>query len=266
MKLSPSIAKILIQKSPIHAWQAHHLGGGSKSDPTSAMIEGRLIDALILGGESKIQVLPFKDYKTDAAKEAKAEALKARKVPVLEGKFAEAKATADILKVRIREFGYDLGACEFQKRLEWTDSKGVECCGVLDALDTANGLIFDLKTCDDATPYTLQRKIPSYGYDIQSASYIEAVSTTIPELQGRLKMIFLFCELEPPFAVLPVEFSGTMATLGSRRWKRAKRTWAKCLESKVWTGYSKEPVKIEALPWQLSQEQEQGGDDNGYPF
>jgi len=49
-RLSPSIAKILLQKSPLHAWNAHRLLGGKGSKPSAAQIKGSAVDAIVFGG------------------------------------------------------------------------------------------------------------------------------------------------------------------------------------------------------------------------
>src|SRR5438132_1009339 len=70
--LSVSIATELILRSPLHAWQIHPRLGGLRRPTTEAMENGTLIHALLLGkGENRIAVLDVKDFRTNAAKEAR---------------------------------------------------------------------------------------------------------------------------------------------------------------------------------------------------
>jgi hypothetical protein len=153
-------------------------------------------------------------------------------------------------------------------RLEWNSQNpqapgmgpGVACSGVPDQiiLDEARGIaiIRDLKTTDNAHPGLLRRKAVDMGWDIQEAAYREAAMTMWPWTAGRLEFQFVVVEREAPYAVTVVELAGSLRELGETKWNRAVSTWGRCLATNRWPDYSNIPVRIEALPWQISQEVE----------
>lgn len=274
MRLSPSIAKVLIDKSPLHAWDAHRLGGGAERDPSDAQTVGKICEKLLLGvGPEIVELDPkFKDFKTDAAQAARDQAEALGKLPLL----ARQKPEYDEL---IQAWGDQLRAREIEFRgrsqvtLEWNSPEGgVPCKGILDHLivDPASGIIYDLKSCADASDEATDRAISKFGYDIQHAAYLEGAEVNHPHLAGAFKFFFIFAETWRPWAVNVRPFAGSMAELGERRWKRAVRIWGRCLEQKKFPGYENDNP-VEAKTWQLDQDMNKqiaatGNDNETAPF
>jgi hypothetical protein len=251
MCLSPSIAHVLLTRSPWHAFQRHRLGGGMESEPTDATRRGHLIERLLLGSDEDIIVVNAKDWRTNAAKEIREGAEAAGKVAVLADKFEA--ATSQVAAIRGRIGDATLLAGSRQLTVEW-ESDGVACKGKLDIWNSAHLLITDLKTCDDASDDAVSRSIVNYGADIQHAAYIEGVEASGISEPGRTR--FHFVHVEPDFGVAVVRsLSGTLAELGARKWARAKRIWRRCIDTGVWPSYESRP--IEAKPWQLDEEMRQ---------
>ena len=273
-RLSPSIAKILLQRSPLHAWQAHRLLGGVKKAASKEMDEGRLIEAILFGMPlDDIQLLDFDSYRTTAAKDARDKALAEGLIPILAEQFNKYSLAADPMQKALAAKGIDLSAGQKQVRFEWQSlnpqapgmGKGVACSSVLDQLlleeKAGKCLIRDLKTTDNAHPRNIQRKMMDMGYDIQEAAYREAVNEKYPWTAGRTEFEFVYVEREAPYAVTVAKLAGSMQEVGQRRWQRAVQTWGQCLNTRRWPDYSPVPVRIEVLPWQLTQEAEQELDD-----
>ena len=270
VRLSPSIAKVLLEKSPLHAWQAHRLLGGGKSKSSKAMDLGKLIEhSLGLGADdledrADIVLVDAEDWRTKAAKEERDAAILAGKLPILKGDYLEAQYVAtELLKVMEKKHISLVG--DKQVRLEWNSGQpgnpnapGVPCSGVADLIQQVNGeiLITDLKTTDNASPKVINRKIVDFGYDVQGAAYIEALGVLHPEWAGRISFRLLFVEPFAPFAVTPVYFSGTMRELGERKWRRAVDAWGMAMASGKWHDYcqGRDSIIIDALPWQLDQD------------
>lgn len=273
-RLSPSIAKILLQRSPIHAWQAHRLLGGTKKEASSQMDEGLLIEAILFDlGIDRITLIDADSFRTKEAQLQRDNALVLGQIPILRHKYDEAENAAEPMFKALKSKGIDLSLGEKQKRLEWQSlnpqcpdpSKGVACSGVLDQLildeKAGKAIIRDLKTTDNAHPRTIQRKMMDMGYDIQAAAYLEAVQAIYPQFAGRVEFEFVYIEREAPYAVTVARLAGSMQEVGQRRWTRAVNTWGQCLATNRWPDYSNIPIRIEALPWQLNQEAEQELDD-----
>ena len=254
-RLSPSIAHILISKSPLHAWQAHRLLGaaaGDALDPTEAQRRGTVLDKLLFGVGPELEVLPFDSWRSKDAQAARDAAIAAGKLPVLDAQIVEYGDTVTRIREGLARKGVVLDG-ESQQPITW-ESDGVLCKGIPDHVVLARGQIYDLKTTTDASPEGIARSMARYGSHMQAAAYVEAVEKTHPELAGRVRMHFLYCEVAPPYAVTVAEAAGSMRSLGEAKWRRAVRTWRECLASGVWPDYADDVVRIEAKPWMLDEE------------
>ncbi len=251
VNLSPSIAKVLITKTPLHAWQAHRLLGGGTGKTTEAMVAGNIYEAFVFGDTSKLVSIPFGDYKKDAAKFLRDQALAAKKIPILAEDWPIYQAEAAEMLKGIHKAGIVFEGGEFQKIILWK-SNGIDCKAVLDyfILGPNYYINFDLKCVEDASAFKITKAITEYGWDTQKAAYTEAIETIHPEMAGRGKYVLVVCEKAKPFAVNVVEFSGGFNELGRRKWERAKALWKPCIESGNWPGYS--PTTVDPLPWQMT--------------
>jgi hypothetical protein len=270
VRLSASVAKVLLERSPLHAWQAHRLLGGGIKKTSESMERGKLLEKFILGADlDKIVLVDAADWRTKAAKEAREAAEQEGKQAVLAEKYNEATEQAEAITKAIAAQGVVFNG-ESQVRVEWNSpnpeiggqGEGVPCSGYLDHLvmDKNSATIYDLKIVENASPASVQRMMTQYGYDIQHAAYLEAVQVMHPELAGRVKFKFVFCEPEAPHACNVAELAGSMAELGTRKWYRAVSQWGRCVAANQWPGYLSQ--RIEAASWQLTQEQEQEFSEN----
>lgn len=268
-RLSPSIAKTLLNRSPLHAWAEHRLLGNKPREASAEMQEGRLLEALLYGlPMDAFTIIDADSFRTNDAKAQRDAAIAAGKIPVLRTKFDEADQASEPMRQAFAAKGIDLDAGKKQVRLEWnsirpggqTSGEGVACSGVLDqlVLDEARGIaiIRDLKTTDNAHPKAIARKMVDMGYDVQAAAYEEAVAALYPWAAGRIEFQFVYVERGFPHAVTVAELAGSMQELGRTRWRRAVETWGRCLATNRWPDYSNIPVRLEALPWQINQDAE----------
>lgn len=250
MRMSPSIAKILLARSPMHAWDAHRLGGNAPDEPTEAQARGRILDAMVFGGAEKLSIIDAADYRTKAAQAARDAAVAEGRIPVLAHKLAAYDAATSAWLAQLEDMGIRLIG-ESQVPLLWEDG-GVPCKGILDHLILGpDGATFlDLKTCDDCGPEAVARAMVNLGHDVQHAAYLDAVEAAYPHLAGRVRGFFLYCEVDRPHAVNVVEPAGTMRALGRFKWRKAVATWGECLRTGRFPGYP-DVTRVEAKPWQL---------------
>ncbi len=254
--LSYSIAKILIEQSPLHAWLRHPKLGNVRKKPSDAMKTGSLIDTMLLGGGQKIRVIDAKDFRTNDAKYGRDAAEAAGELPVLAHKYEAAESTVREITDSIASFGISLDGSS-QAALVWEEEGlhgPVLCRGKVDNLALDRGTIYELKTANSVNPTVLERTIYSFGYDIQWAAYTHGLGTLKPELAGRVDFVWLFCETEPPYAVTPARPDGVLREIGMARWARAIADWSQCLHSDKWPTYTDEIIQIGAPPWAMSQE------------
>lgn len=256
--LSASIAKVLVDKSPAHAWLEHPRLGGQRSDPTRAMDAGTVLHRMILGKGAEVVEVPHADYRTKAAQTARDEAKAAGKTPMLSHELAGLREACERITERLHALGIHLeGRSEVAVTWEepvFMSNALVQCRAMFDHTYLDDGVIFDLKKCVSANPGDLQRVITSYGYDIQHAAYTSAMRAVRPDVAGRERFTFIFVEAEPPYAVTPVRLTGEFRELGQKRWDRAVRTWHRCTTENRWPAYVDGIVDIEPAPWAMARE------------
>lgn len=246
--LSASIASLLLSRSPAHAHAAHPMFGGHRSAPTEAMVEGTIIDSLLVGGDTELVESPHDEYRSKEAKAWRDAVLAEGKQPIKSKALREAQAAADAIRKNLKAAGLELNG-EHQLTAVW-DVHGVRCRARFDHWLEGTATIVDLKTTENARPEGLASKMVSFGYAVQWAAYINAVETLRPELAGRVKMVFAFAELEPPYAVTLASPAGTMRALGQFQWDTAVKQWGECLRTNVFPAYT--PTEVEAPAWALS--------------
>jgi hypothetical protein len=254
--LSRGCAQTLATECPLKAYMEHPRLGNQPRQPTDPTDKGTLIHTLLLDAGPEIEVIDAKDWRTNAAKEARDAAREAGKTPVLSAKYNEIKIAAQRIRERLDEFGEGDLVGLAEQTIVWTENYagGVWCRVRPDLLRLEAGEIKDLKTIHRAHPNTIAKHFIDYGYAIQNACYTRAVEALNPDLAGRVTMKFLFCEIEPPYCVTPAYCAGSMRELGESRWNRAVEIWERCLRTKYWPGYVEEPVAIEAPAWAMAQE------------
>lgn len=259
--LSASIATTLHRQSPLHAWSAHPKLGGRPRKPSKWMDHGTLAHAILLDQEKRIVPVDAEDWRTKAAKEARDEAHAAGNVPVLVGDLETARTAALAIRERLDKLGIALDGHSEVTAL-WTEESAhgeVQCRGRLDHLKGAR--ILDLKTCRSAHPDACRKHVEAYGYAIQRAAYVSAIEHIIPDFAGRVDFVFLFAEVEPPYAVTPVRLNGEFRTLGQIAWTAAVNTWGRCLARNDWPGYADSILELEPPPWAMARAFEQQAND-----
>jgi hypothetical protein len=260
--LSSSLASLIVQRSPAHAFAAHPKLGKHRSDPTAAMVNGTIIDSLLVGGDTELVESPHEEYRTKEAREWRDAVIASGKQPMKAKELGYARKAADCIRENLAAEGLVLDG-EHQVVAVW-DVDGVRCRARFDHLKLEQGLIVDLKTADSAAPRQLGGKFVSFGYDIQHAAYVSAVETLMPELAGRVRMVFAMAETEPPYAVNVATLDGQMRALGAWRWGKAVRAWGECLRTRKFPGYPS--TEVAAPPWAMSEMEESIAGGSDAPF
>jgi hypothetical protein len=197
--ITPSLAKILIEKSPLHAKAAMT----APFKPTKSMRLGTAVDALVFNGD-----------RSDCTP-------------------GELKEAAPIAQVVVQEMRY-LGIEQKQQAtVAWQSDTGCPARGRWDILH--GNEIIDLKTATDLSDYGIQLAIEKYGYDLQVAAYLEAV-TVLKLVSEKPVGKLLFVETSAPYDVRMVTLDPLMVGSGMSRWLRACTTWLECHKTGNWPG------------------------------
>lgn len=259
--LSCSIAKTLIDQSPLHAFHQHpRLGTPVPKETTPEMEFGQAAHALCLGKGATVAVCEADDWRTKDAKQFRSDARTAGQIPILAHKLAKAEAQRDALKNQLAD--HKLLAPFMQASPEVCmiyDDGPVRCRALLDKVlideERHRATIFDLKVTDSANPRGLGRLVWNMHYDLQERSYTSGLGLVRPDLAGRIDFIFLFIEDAFPFCLTPYQLSGEQEMLGTSKWVRAWTMWSACMKESRWPAYTNnEIVRGEAPKFALDSE------------
>jgi hypothetical protein len=258
--LSCSLAKVLIDDSPRHAWSAHpRLGNKRVDDPTPEQEYGSACHKLLLGRGAEIVICEEKTWKKDVAKDLRDEAREAGKIPILREKYENALEMRTEFMRQLTEFSLMIPFTAAQAEVVMIYDDGpVRCRAMLDKLlideNLKRATIFDLKTTGSANPKGLGRLIFNQHYDMQNATYESGLSILRPDLAGRIDFIFLFQETEYPYCLQPATINGESKMLGTSKWTRAWQMWESCVRLNQWPSYSTEIERIEPPAFGLNSE------------
>lgn len=107
-----------------------------------------------------------------------------------------------------------------------------------DVIPSADGVLVDLKTTTDASPEAVVNSIKTYGYALQGALAGMGMEATLG-----IKMtdfVLVWIEKSAPYAVSISPVDPEWIYWARRQLRRAIDTFAKCVETNEWPGYSGE--------------------------
>ena len=256
--LSSSIAKVLLGKTPRHAFVTHpRLAPQEKRDePNAGMRLGTAIHKLAIGAGGRLHVIDAPDFKTKAAQEARAHAYAIHRTPVLVKEFDEADKIAEKVMEGVQRVS---GAADMLRGGEpelvaiWREANGAMCRAMFDhfRLDGDKALIDDLKTSgDDIGPGDIGRKIANMSYDVSAAFYERGVKALIPDAKPLFR--FLFVETDTPYEVLVTTLDGAASAIGHRKVRAAIHVWRNCQLADKWPGFPRSIVRAELPAWNMT--------------
>lgn len=266
--LTQSIAHILLTKSPWHAWHAHpKLNPNYEAEEGANFDRGKAAHALLLEGEDRMAVIPFDDYRKDAAKALREEARAAGRYPILAHQVPVIARMRDVALEAIRNCedfgGITLADGKVEQTLVWQE--GDEWCrGRLDWISHDRRLIFDYKSTDgSANPDAWTRTMLGLGGDVQGAFYVRGNARTGGPASS--KFVFGVQETEPPHAMSFIGLPPAFMALGDVKVQRAIDEWRECMRSGSWPGYPHRICWIEPPSWSINQRVE-AEQSRGYEY
>lgn len=247
--LSHSVARILLDRSPLHARHAHPRLTPDRAEqpPTQAMIAGSVLHRLILGRGDEVVVVPGDDYRRATARELRDDAIARGAVPILAPEFGRLRRCADAVLAQLHD---EPEAASFfapgrSEAVAIWRLGPVWCRAMIDRLPHAPGLpMWDLKsTALSARPEDWERTL-ARRYATQAAFYRLGAGLALRRPPGELR--FIVFERDPPHAVSIVACGETMLEAAEAEVKRALRLWARCTLTGEWPGYAGGVHRIEA--------------------
>lgn len=267
--ITQSLAKIILEKSPLHAWYASpSLNKNFAPDEDTKFDIGNVAHALLLGRGKKIQVLDFNDWRTGAAKKAREEAAANGALAVLEKHYFRAKrmveaAREQLEKVQCPVLFDDDGNSEVV--VAWKEEDGAWRRQMIDWLSKDRTIFADYKSTDMvAAPNNLGRMMINAGWPIQAAMGSRGLDAIDAQGAGRREFYFVVQETEVPYALTVARMSEAAMTMGGKMLDHAIRIWDLCMEHNVFPGYPTD-VCIPEFPgwaeqqWLAREVRENGG-------
>lgn len=252
--LTQSIAKVLIERSPLHAWHEHpRLGRKPVADAApeaynSAQAIGNAAHALLLGRGKEIAVADFDSWRTDKAKAVREAAEMAGVVPILQKHFVRARGMADVVRERVPH-AFDGRPGNGEVVLIWREGD-IWLRTMIDWLSPKREVAWDVKTTGlSCAPHAIPVLMLNGGWDVQAAMHERGLNTLDPDGAGRRKFRFVAQENEPPYAVTVCELTEAVLTMGRKKLEHAIRLWGACMRANVWPSYPADVVYPEYPGW-----------------
>jgi hypothetical protein len=196
--LSQSIAKILIEQSPLHAFQAHPRLAVQTADEDDepekyekAKAIGNAAHAIVIRRGKKLAIIDAPNFKTKTAQTDKQAAILAGAEPILRKHYNAAQmaqATSDQLK---RIPGCERAFTDGERRSRDRQLRGRHLAAQHDRLDhagPARGM--GSKTSGmSASPYATGKQMASAGWHIQAAMHERILDALDPQGAGRRPLL-----------------------------------------------------------------------------
>jgi PDDEXK-like domain of unknown function (DUF3799) len=257
--LSQSLAKILIARSPLHAWYAHpRLNPDWQPYEPTKFDLGNAAHKLMLGRGKDFEVLDFENWLTKAAKEAREAAHKAGKVAILREQFTRAQRMvvagheqlelmpppADTLFGRKGNgeicIAWNEGNTWFRQLIDWMSSDGT--------------IVGDYKTTDmPVAPHEISRKMQSDNWPIQAAMAERGLGVIDPEAVDKpglsRRFFFVAQEVTAPYQLTVCELGEGHLERGRQQLEHAIGIWRACMKRNVWPGYPRQIIVPDVPGW-----------------
>lgn len=256
--LSQSIAKVLLDNSPLHARLEHpRLCPPTADDDevekyVKAQAIGNAAHKILLGRGKEVEIIQFDSFRKDDAKDLRDEAYAAGRVPILEKHMANAEQMVAAAWAQLEQheanttfkngWGEVAIICE---------QDGVWLRSLVDWLHA------DLRTLDDyksggvsVAPHVVGMRMVDQGWDIQAAMQERILDELDPDGRGRRRHRFIAQENKPPYALTVCELSESVLTMGRKKLQAAINIWRDCIETDFWPGYTNRIISPEYPGWQ----------------
>lgn len=250
--LSAGIARLLLGRSPLHAWWFHPRLGRHPSEDSSRADLGSAVHAALFGGPGLAYApAEFGDWRKKDAQAFRDGARERGEIPLLAHQRQEVDEIAGIAELRLRS----LGVTDCERTMVWEDNAW--CRSRPDCLspDPARTLQVDYKTATNADPEAWIRScIISGGYDLQAGLVLRGLRHLLGD--ARREFLFLVQEIEPPYCLSVVGLDPEFLELAARKVDRAIDLWAACLSANRWPAYDERTHYAAPPTWSLMAEEE----------
>ncbi|HEY8751629.1 MAG TPA: PD-(D/E)XK nuclease-like domain-containing protein [Tepidisphaeraceae bacterium] len=258
--LSQSVAKILIEQSPLHARQAHprlavpveHEEEEAGEKYEKAMAIGNAAHLIMMGRGKKLAIIDAQDFRAKVAQTDKAAAIQRGEEPILRKHYFTAHAMTLAANLQLAS----IPGCE--KAFKEGDGEvviancedGLWLRSMIDWITPDLREVWDLKTSGmSASPYATGKMMASAGWHLQAAMHERILNAIDPEGAGRRKFRYVAQENEQPYALTVNEIGEAALTIGRKQIDYAVNMWRRCLECETWPAYPLRIIRPELPGW-----------------
>lgn len=254
--LSSSMAKLLINTSPLHAMTAHpKLNPDFEANDGDAKMDfGSVAHELLLKQGGGIEILNFDSFRTKAAQEARAAAKANGMTPILRHDFDRANLMVEAARAQIAyiEDCHDafvkpgLG----EQMLAWQEGDmwfRNLADYIAPARPTGHIVCYDYKTTSaSASPSAVAMTLYNMEYEVQAAMLERGLVHLVGnDVAGKIIFRFVVQETTAPFALTVAEMDATAWMLGRKKLGAAVSMWRRCVSRGEWPGYPSKIIKAE---------------------
>lgn len=258
--LTQSVAKILLDQSPLHAFKAHPRLGLRSAEENDGYDKARAIGnaahSLMLGRGKVLAVAEYEDWRKKEAQLFKATAIETGQEPILRKHYDVAGAMVDraleqLTAVHGCQNAFTHGDAEV---VIANEENGIWLRSMVDWITPDLREVWDFKTSgQSASPYATGRLMASAGWHIQAAFHERILDELDPAGAGRRKFFYVAQENEQPFALTVNQISEAALTIGRKQVDYAAKLWAHCITKGRWPGYPNQIIRVELPAWAESQ-------------
>jgi hypothetical protein len=254
--LSQSLAKVLIDQSPLHAKFAHpRLTPPTPDDGEEKYVKAQAIGdaahALMVGRGKELAIGQFDSWRGKDAQKFKTDAIAAGQTPILDEHYKQAHAVMSAGRAQLDAHQeadcFTAGAGEVA--LIWQEGPLWFRC-LVDWLHDDLLTVDDLKTSGmSVAPHVLGLRAADAGWEIQAAMIERGLDVLDPKNAGRRKFRFIAQEQDEPHALNVMVMNEHWLTMGRKKLQHAVDIWSACLLHDRWPGYPPFAVEPEYPGW-----------------
>ena len=247
--LSSSVAKLLLDRSPLHAWHSHsRLNPDYRPRPESKTLDlGSVAHKVILEQSwDGIAICDENDWRKKDAREFRDAARANGQTPILRKQQSQIQVMAEAA-ADIGLFQSVLGQSRIESTVAWREGE-IWCRAKPDILPAESPYIWDFKTTGlAATPEDWGRtQLPEYL--MQYGLYTRGIRKVLGWKECEMR--FVVQETEPPYSLAIFALADDYREFADRLADKAIRLWAKCMKSNRWPGYQTEyAIEMDAPAW-----------------
>lgn len=250
--LTSGIVKDLLATAPQKVWlSTPRLSGPGDDDGRDIFDLGSAAHRLFTGTGTPITEIDADDFRTAAAKAARAAARASGSTPILAKNMPRVRAMADAALEQVRD-NADIGhlfvkdALLREATILWQEA-GVMCRCRPDFYSPAENVIIHYKTTGTSiAPATLAKFAASSGWDMTAAHYHQGVKI----LTGNApRQFFVVQETDEPHLLLTAEMDNAFLETARMRRERALMIWGQCLRTNSWPGMISRTIRLECPEW-----------------